>query len=85
MKSKETKRKESADRVEKWQSLTPQQQLNLIDERLGKGIGAKRQRAKLAELLPKPVIEPVVQGTIDSIKEKLKKPTHIKQGRVILK
>lgn len=59
MKSKEQKRKECEARVEKWRLLSPQEKLNVIDQRLGVGIGAKKERAKLAELLPKPEVKPV--------------------------
>lgn len=30
-----------------WRSLTPSNQLNVLDGRLGKSVGAKRQRARL--------------------------------------
>lgn len=33
---------------------TPQQQLALLDERLGKGVGAKKERARLARLIKSP-------------------------------
>lgn len=51
MKPKELKRVEGAERNAYWQSLSPVEQLRSLDTRLGKGIGAKRQRAKLAALL----------------------------------
>jgi hypothetical protein len=34
-----------------WRSLTPQQQWDELDRRLGKGIGARRQRTKLSAIL----------------------------------
>lgn len=34
-----------------WRKLSPQEQLAEIDRRLGKGVGAKRQRKILAERL----------------------------------
>ena len=34
-------------RIAAWQVLTPAEQLKQLDARLGKGVGAKRQRAKL--------------------------------------
>ena len=51
MKTKETKRQEAAERQEFWSELTPKQQLADLDRRLGKGVGAKKQRARLAEKL----------------------------------
>jgi hypothetical protein len=41
------------ERLNHWRSLTPQQQLTELDRRLGKGIGAKKQRARIAEQLSK--------------------------------
>lgn len=35
-------------RNEQWASLTPAEQIKALDSRLGKGVGAKKQRAKLA-------------------------------------
>jgi hypothetical protein len=59
MKSKEQKAKDCQERAEKFQSLTPQQRWELLDQRLGKNIGAKRQRAKLIAECPElaPVVE----------------------------
>jgi len=45
--AKERKRKESQDRLESWRKLSPQQQLDALDARLGKGVGATKQREKL--------------------------------------
>lgn len=36
-----------AKRITEWQALSPAEQLKQLDARLGKGVGAKRQRAKL--------------------------------------
>ena len=46
MQNKEYKNKEAIERNSFWASLTPQQQLESLDTRLGKGVGAKKQRAK---------------------------------------
>lgn len=48
MKAIERKRVEGAERNLEWLKLTPAQQLADLDRRLGKGVGAKRQREKLA-------------------------------------
>lgn len=42
------RREEMQERLEYWQGLTPAEQLKQLDTRLGKGVGAVKQRAKLA-------------------------------------
>lgn len=37
----------SAERLEEWQKRSPKEQLELLDVRLGNGVGAKKQRARL--------------------------------------
>ena len=51
------KQKEAIERNNFWASLTPQQQLESLDTRLGKGIGAKKQRAKIQYKIDNPQIE----------------------------
>ena len=41
------KQKEAIERNETWVKLTYEQQLADLDRRLGKGIGAKKQRARI--------------------------------------
>jgi len=53
MRSKEEKRAEAKERQKKWESLTLEQQLKAIDERLGKGVGATKQRLKIKMLMEK--------------------------------
>lgn len=48
MKAIERKRVEGAERNAEWAAMSPKDQLASLDRRLGKGIGAKRQREKLA-------------------------------------
>lgn len=48
MKHREQKREEGEERNAEWRKLTPAQQIASLDRRLGKGVGAKRQRGKLA-------------------------------------
>ena len=57
MQNKEYKNKEAIERNSFWASLTPQQQLESLDVRLGKGIGAKKQRAKIQYKIDNPQIE----------------------------
>lgn len=47
----ETKASEAKERQEAWCALTPSQQLVALDVRLGTGVGASKQRARLAALL----------------------------------
>ena len=47
MKPKHQRREEGEERNIEWRKLTPAQQLASLDRRLGKGVGAKRQRTKL--------------------------------------
>ena len=51
------KQQEAFDRNKIWAQLTPEQQLNSLDERLGKGIGAKKQRARIQHKIDNPQIE----------------------------
>ena len=52
-----SKRQEAFDRNKAWAQLTPEQQLSSLDERLGKGIGAKKQRARIQYKVDNPQIE----------------------------
>jgi len=51
MKDKATKRLEAEVRNEDWASLGPKKQLASLDRRLGKGVGAVKQRARLTQKL----------------------------------
>ena len=57
MNTKQIKETEAIVRNEAWAKLTPEQQLASLDERLGKGIGAKKQRAKIQYKIDNPQIE----------------------------
>ena len=57
MNTKQIKETEAIIRNEAWAKLTPEQQLASLDERLGKGIGAKKQRAKIQHKIDNPQIE----------------------------
>ena len=48
MKFKDIKREEGAVRNAQWAMLSVVEKLRALDSRLGKGVGAKRQRRKLA-------------------------------------
>ena len=57
MNTKQIKETEAIVRNEAWAKLTPEQQLASLEERLGKGIGAKKQRAKIQYKIDNPQIE----------------------------
>ena len=57
MNTKQIKETEAIVRNEAWAKLTPEQQLASLDERLGKGIAAKKQRAKIQYKIDNPQIE----------------------------
>jgi hypothetical protein len=50
-KDKEIRRAFAQNLLEGWRSLSPEQQLETLDRRLGKGQGAKKQRARIHALL----------------------------------
>ena len=52
-----SKTQEAIERNNFWASLTPQQQLESLDNRLGEGIGAKKQRAKIQAKIDNPQVE----------------------------
>ena len=52
-----TKQQEAIERNEYWAGLTYEQQLADLDRRLGKGIGAKKQRARIQYKIDNPQIE----------------------------
>jgi len=41
------KRDEALERQVEWSNLTPKQQLQALDRRLGKDVGAQKQRARI--------------------------------------
>jgi len=51
--STEERRIEAEERQEVWAKLTPAQQLAALDARLGKDVGAKKQRARITKALEK--------------------------------
>lgn len=55
MKSKNLRIEEGIERNAEWRALSTAEQLASLDRRLGKGVGAKRQRTKFDALLHPPV------------------------------
>ena len=54
--SRADRRKEAEIRNESWKLLSLQQQLESIDLRLGKGIGAKKQRVRIQYKIDHPQV-----------------------------
>ena len=52
-----SKKQEAFDRNKAWAQLTPEQQLEDLDRRLGKGVGAKKQSARIQYRVDNPQIE----------------------------
>lgn len=48
---KQRKREEAEARNSAWRALSPKEQLASLDRRLGKGVGAVKQRARIADML----------------------------------
>lgn len=48
---KKIRQEESQERLKGWQSLSYQDQLSALDRRLGKDMGAKKQRTRLNALI----------------------------------
>ena len=57
MNTKQIKETEAIVRNEAWAQLTPEQQIADLDRRLGKGIGAKKQRARIQSKIDNPQVE----------------------------
>ena len=55
--TKQIKQTEATVRNEAWTKLTYEQQLADLDRRLGKGIGAKKQRARIQYKIDNPQIQ----------------------------
>ena len=50
---KEKRVEEGQERLEYWRGLSPDQQLAQLDKRLGEGVGAVKQRARLTAIIEK--------------------------------
>lgn len=55
----EIKRREAIERKEAYEALSLEDKIRFLDRRLGPGVGAVKQRARLAKLIatPAPVVE----------------------------
>lgn len=65
--TKEEKRAEARERDEAWAKLSLAEQVAVLDRRLGKGVGARKQRAKLARLAQiQSQVKPVVSNNTNT-------------------
>ena len=51
---KAIRQSEALERQKVWSNMTPQQQLNDLDSRLGKGVGAVKQRKRIQYVIDHP-------------------------------
>lgn len=61
--AKELKHKQAVERNEKWAALSFEKQLEHLDKIFGKGEGAAKQRAKIAEKIKIRDVAPVKKDT----------------------
>ena len=54
--NKEERKREAITRNEAWKQLSLQDQLEDLDRRLGKGIGAKKQRTRILNIIDHPQV-----------------------------
>ena len=59
---KAIRQSEALERQKVWSNMTLQQQLNDLDRRLGKGVGAVKQRKKIQYAIDHPQIENQKKG-----------------------
>ena len=59
---KAIRQSEALERQKVWDNMTPQQKLNDLDRRLGKGVGAIKSRAKLKYIIEHPQVENQKKG-----------------------
>lgn len=61
------RRKLAAERQATREKLSPSQQLAVLDTRLGVGVGAVKERARLQRLINTPVIKPVKEPEVAAV------------------
>ena len=70
----ESRRKSANERVAIYSKLTIKQKIDLLDKKLGKGVGAKKQRAKLTKNTNKPSQPKVAPKEVKKSKVPSKSP-----------
>ena len=67
---KAIRQSEALERQKVWSNMTLQQQLNDLDSRLGKGIGAIKQRKKIQYAIDHPQVENQKKGKSKKFKKR---------------
>jgi len=73
---KELRQSEALERQAVWSKMTPQQKLNDLNRRLGEGVGAIKQRAKLKYIIEHPQTQNQKKGK----SKKSKKTSNVKNS-----
>ena len=71
---KAIRQSEALERQKVWDNMTPQQQLNDLDRRLGKGVGAVKQRKRIQYAIDHP-------QTLNQKKSKSKKSKKVSNAK----
>ena len=74
--SRAIRQSEALERQKVWDNMTPQQKLDSLDQRLGKGVGAIKSRAKLKYIIEHPQVENQKKGK----SRKSKKASNVKNS-----
>ena len=67
---KAIRQSEASERQKVWSNMTLQQQLNDLDSRLGKGIGAIKQRKRIQYAIDHPQVENQKKGKSKKFKKR---------------
>ena len=73
---KAIRQSEALERQKVWDNMTPQQKLDSLDQRLGKGVGAVKQRKRIQYAIDHPQIENQKKGK----SKKSKKRNNVKNS-----
>jgi len=73
---KSLRQSETLERQKVWGNMTPQQKLNDLNRRLGEGVGAIKQRAKLKYIIEHPQTQNQKKGK----SKKSKKASNVKNS-----
>ena len=69
---KEQLREEAVERLDAWQAMSPAEQLKALDERLGEGVGAVKQRTRLQAKIDEAVKSASNEAKVEKAKAQTK-------------